>query len=301
MTAFAPPCGATRGEALQALRAALTEAGIESPALDARLLVAAAAGLRREDLIREPDMALDEVVLTRLHALAARRIAREPVSRILGTREFWGLRLALTADVLDPRPETETLVEAALAAVASRRSEELRIVDLGAGSGAILCALLSELPNATGVAVEVSPKAAVLARDNLAAQGLTARSSVVVGHWGDALAERFDLVVSNPPYIARGEIDCLSPEVRRHDPLLALDGGADGLDAYRAIAGSLGRLLAPQGGFFLEIGATQGEAVLDILASAGMVNLTLTRDLAGHNRVAQGRGGRGSRQQAPWR
>ena len=302
MTAFALLGGTTRGEALQALRAALAEAGIENPALDAQLLVAAAASLRREDLVREPDMALEENVLTRLRALAARRIAvREPVSRILGRREFWGLRLALTPDVLDPRPDTETLVEAALAAVASRRGEELRIVDLGAGSGAILCALLSEMPNATGVAVEVSPKAAVVARDNLAAQGLATRSSVVVGHWDDALAGRFDLVVSNPPYIARGEIDRLSPEVRGHDPLLALDGGADGLDAYRAIAGSLGRLLTPQGAFFLEIGATQGEAVLDILGAEGMVNLTLTRDLAGHNRVAQGRAGRGSRQQAPWR
>ena len=297
--------GATRAEALRALRAAFAEAGIESPAADARLLAAAAAGLRREDFVREPDLALGEDAVARLQSFAARRIAREPVSRILERREFWGLPLALTPDVLDPRPETETLVEAALAAFAARRGEALRILDLGAGSGAILCALLSELPHATGVAVEISPQAAVLARGNLAILGLAARSSVMVGHWDNALNGRFDIVVSNPPYIARGEIERLSPEVRRHEPRLALDGGPDGLDAYRAIAASLGRLLAPRGAFFLEIGPTQGEAVVNMLTAAGLDNLALTRDLAGRDRVAQGQAPglakRGSRKQAPWR
>ncbi len=294
----------TRAGALQALRAAFADAGIDNPALDARLLLAAAANLRREDLICEPERELGRDELGRLQALARRRIAREPVSRILGRREFWGLALSLSPDVLDPRPETEILVETVLATFDRRRQEPLRVLDLGAGSGAILCALLSELPSAFGVAVEVSPAAAALARDNLAALGFARRSSVVVGRWDDALVGDFDIVVSNPPYIASGEIENLEPEVRRHDPRVALDGGKDGLDAYRAIARSLGGIIKPRGAFFFEIGAAQGEAVLKILAAAGMADLALTRDLAGHDRVAQGRLGAADealRKQAPWR
>jgi release factor glutamine methyltransferase len=293
--------GMTAGAALRVLSAAFAEAGIDNPALDARLLLSAATGLKREDLIARPDRALEPDALTRLRPLAARRLDREPVSRILRRREFWGLPLRLTPDVLDPRPETETLVEAALAAFAPRRRDTLRVLDLGAGSGAILCALLSEWPNAFGVGVDVSSEAATVAKDNLAALGLAARSSVVVGHWDDSLTGRFDVVVSNPPYIASAEIDALEPEVRRHDPRRALDGGLEGLDAYRALAVSLGRIIAPRGAFFLEIGAAQGEPVLSLLAGAGLGDLALVRDLAGHDRVAQGRSLAAAHQQGPWR
>jgi release factor glutamine methyltransferase len=293
--------GVTADAALRALSAAFADAGIDNPALDARLLVMAATGLRREELIAEPERMLRREALTRLRPLAARRLDREPVSRILHRREFWGLPLTLTSDVLDPRPETETLVEAALAAFAPRRLETLRVLDLGAGSGAILCALLSEWPNAFGVALDVSPKAAAVAGDNLAAATLAGRSSVVVGHWAESLAGQFDVVVSNPPYIASGEIEALAPEVRRHDPQRALDGGPDGLDAYRAIAASLPRIIAPRGAFFLEIGAAQGEAVLSLLGEAGMGDLALIRDLAGHDRVVQGRPLAANDKQGPWR
>jgi len=279
----------SRGEALKASSAALRAAGVENADREARLLLFAASGLGAIDLIVEPGAALGEAAAAQLERFLARRAAREPLSRIAGQREFWSLELAISPNVLDPRPDTETVVEAALAAFASRREEKLRILDLGAGSGAILCALLSELPNAFGVAAEISPEAAGVARANLAALGFAARSSVVVGSWAEALDGRFDIVVSNPPYIASAEIDNLAPEVRRHDPRLALDGGGDGLDAYRAIAGSLGRIIAPRGAFFLEIGAGQAEAVSSLLAEAGMGDVALVSDLAGHDRVAQGR------------
>jgi release factor glutamine methyltransferase len=282
--------GATsRGEAFRASTATLRAAGVENADREARLLLVAASGLGAVDLIVEPGAALGETAAAQLERFLARRAAHEPLSRIVGQREFWSLELAISPNVLDPRPDTETVVEAALAAFAGRREEKLRILDLGAGSGAILCALLSELPNAFGVAAEISPEAAGVARANLAALGFAARSSVVVGRWAEAVDGRFDIVVSNPPYIASAEIDNLAPEVRGHDPRLALDGGRDGLDAYRAIAGALGRIIAPRGAFFLEIGAGQGEAVSRLMAEAGMGDLALIRDLAGRDRVARGR------------
>jgi release factor glutamine methyltransferase len=265
MMKFDASASVTRAAAVESLRVAFVEAGVENPRLDARLLVAAAGGLDREDLIRAPDQILDDDVLARLQVMAARRSAREPVSRILETREFWGLSLTLSPAALDPRPDTETLVEAAIAAFAARREERLRILDLGAGSGAILCALLRELPNAFGAAVEISPAAATLAGANLAALGFAERSSVVAGRWDEALAGRFDLVVSNPPYIASAEIDRLAPEVRHHDPRIALDGGRDGLDAYRALAAALCRLIAPGGAFFLAKGEKKTSAYVRIV------------------------------------
>lgn len=291
-TSLAEPrfVGATsRGEAFKALTATLRAAGLDNADREARLLLVAASGLGAVDLVVEPGAALGEKAAAQLERFLARRAAREPLSRIVGQREFWSLKLAISPNVLDPRPDTETVVEAALAAFASRREERLRILDLGAGSGAILCALLSELPNAVGVAAEISPQAAGVARANLATLGFAARSRVVVGRWAEALDGRFDIVVSNPPYIASAEIDNLALEVRGHDPRLALDGGRDGLDAYRAIAGALGRIIAPRGAFFLEIGAGQGGAVSSLLTEAGMGDVALVRDLAGHDRVAQGR------------
>ena len=195
--------------------------------------------------------------------------------------------------MLDPRADTETLVEAALAAFAARNAELLRVLDFGVGSGAILAALLSELPNARGVGVDKSREAAALAAENLARLGLASRADVLVSDWGAALDETpFDLIVSNPPYIASADIATLAAEVRGHDPRLALDGGEDGLDAYRALAPEIARRLAPGGGrFFVEIGADQARDVQAIFAAAALAGLRVVKDLAGHDRVVCGRGG----------
>jgi release factor glutamine methyltransferase len=281
--------GVTRGAALQALRTMLADAGVESFAADARLLLCAADGLSRADLIGEPERALSEAAVARLAPLAARRAAREPLSRILARREFWGLPLTISPAVLDPRPDTETLVEAVLGQLAHRRAEPVRILDLGVGSGAILCALLTEFGAATGVAVDLSVPAAAQARANLAACGLAARARVVVGCWGQAARGPFDVVVSNPPYIPSGEIGDLEREVRDHDPALALDGGRDGFDAYRAIGRELGALLGPDGRFFLEVGAGQADGAMAILRANGLTGMATHADLSGVARVVSGR------------
>jgi len=286
--------GVTRGAALKALRTMLADAGVDSFAADARLLLCAADGLSRADLIREPERALSEAAVGRLAPMAARRAAREPLSRIFARREFWGLPLAISPAVLDPRPDTETLVEAVVGALADRREAPLRLLDLGAGSGAILCALLTEFGAATGLAVDLSAPAAAQARANLAACGFGGRAEVVVGSWGNAVRGPFDVVVSNPPYVPSGQIGDLQREVRDHDPALALDGGLDGLDAYRAIGPGLNALLAREGRFFLEAGAGQAGGVLAILRGNGLAGLATHSDLAGVARVVSGRAGPGA-------
>jgi len=287
----------SRREALAALREDFAAAGIGSFALDARLVLCEAGAFSAEDLIRAPEKVLDETSVRRLRAIAERRVAREPLSRIFGRREFWGLALTISPAALDPRPETETLVEAAVASLSERRNEPLRILDLGSGSGAILCALLCEFPNACGVGLDLSPAAAALTKVNLDALGLAKRSSVVVGDWGQPIGGRFDLVVSNPPYIRTAEIAALPEEVGDYDPPGALDGGSDGLDAYRRLAPALIRLLEPIGGrFFFEFGIGQAEDVAAILRAAGLERLAAARDLAGRARVIYGDFGA----KAPW-
>ena len=280
--------GVTRGEALKALRILFADAGIDDGAVDARLLLCAADDLNSADLIRAPELVLSQAALQRLAPMAGRRAAGEPVSRILARREFWGLPLTISPDVLDPRPDTETLVEAVVRELAPRREAPLRILDLGAGSGAILCALLKEFGAATGIAIDLSAPAAAQARANLAACGLAGRSGVIVGSWGQAILGSFDVIVSNPPYIPSYEIGELEREVRDHDPALALDGGPDGLDAYRAIAPQLGPLLCEDGRFFLEVGAGQADDVTTTLAGYGLAKLTRYADLAGVARVVSG-------------
>ena len=224
-----------------------------------------------------------------LSKLAAARLARVPVSRLLGWREFWGLPFALQPEVLDPRPETEGVVGAVLDAIGGRRSGALRLLDLGTGSGAILCALLHELPGGFGLGLDRSPSACRVARANADALGLGSRTAFACGSWGDALAGRFDVVVSNPPYIPRGDLAGLEPEVRDHDPLAALDGGADGLEAYRAISVQFGKLLAPGGVVAVECGHDQGAAVAALLgAGARLLDLRVLKDIAGHDRVIVG-------------
>jgi release factor glutamine methyltransferase len=265
--------------ARRALAAAFRAAGLETPELDAKLLVAAALDMAPAILPREADRVVGAAAQERLDDWRARRLAREPVSRILGRKEFWSLRLVITPDVLDPRPETETVVEAALAV--ADRGQPLRIADLGTGSGALLLALLHELPNTFGVGTDRSTAALAVARGNASRLGLRLRCGFVACDFGAALRGGFDLVVANPPYIASAAIATLDPEVRGHDPRLALDGGSDGLAAYRAIAADLPRLLAPGGTAVLEVGLGQGRGVADLLQNVGLTVAPSRLDLAG--------------------
>ena len=273
----------TLGAALRRAAARLAEAGKDTPELDARLLLASAAGIDPQAPILEPARPFPDMAAAALEALLQRRLAGEPLARILGTREFWSLELEVGPATLVPRPETETVVEAALAALApSARERPLRIADLGTGTGAILLALLTELPNACGVGTDIAPAALVVARRNAARLGLAGRAGFVAGDFGTALAGPFGLVVTNPPYVATSTIATLDREVRDHGPRRALDGGADGLEAYRALAADLPRLLAPNGVAVLELGAGQQAAVAALLAEGGLrPHVPARTDLAG--------------------
>jgi release factor glutamine methyltransferase len=255
--------------ARRALTRAFREGGIASPALDARLLVMAACSVSHADLIRDPERALTEAERARLDNWAERRLAGEPVSRILGSRAFWGLDFRLSPETLDPRPDTETLVEAVLAALPERDSP-LRILDPGTGTGCILIALLSELPHAVGVGTDISHAALLTARENALAAGVAERARFVQADWLRGIDGRFDVVVSNPPYIARAELAALSREVRAQDPAAALDGGADGLAAYRAIVDEIDRVLKPGGIAAFEVGQGQAEAVSAMMRAADL-------------------------------
>jgi release factor glutamine methyltransferase len=279
----------SRTAARTTIAAHLRASGHDDPEREAAQLLTGVCGLRMVDLVAAPEAPLGEAA-ARLAVAAERRFSGEPLSRIVGRREFWGLAFALSPETLDPRPDTETIVEAALAAFAARRGEALRIVDFGVGSGALLAALLSEFPAARGVGVDLSPGAAAQARANLESLGLVTRVEIRVADWAEGLEGPFDLIVANPPYIASGDIAGLAREVREHDPRLALDGGADGLDAYRALTPAIVRLLAPTGKFFVEVGAGQADAVKALAAAAGLVDLATRCDLAGIERVVSGGG-----------
>lgn len=269
---------------------------IATPDLDARLLVGHALGLDATGLILHAERAVSEVDVKQALGLAERRVAGEPVARIVGEKEFWSLTLRLSPETLVPRPDTETVVSAALAWARreGRRDEALTILDLGTGTGAILLALLSELPAATGVGTDVAEGAARTARDNAGRLGFAGRAQFAVADWAGAIATRFDLVVSNPPYIRTGEIMGLPLEVSRFDPDIALDGGEDGFSAYRAILGGVDSILAPKGAAFLEIGAGQAEAVAEMADSQGFEVLR-HRDLSGIDRVLEIQRGKTSR------
>ncbi|MCX7298614.1 MAG: peptide chain release factor N(5)-glutamine methyltransferase, partial [Hyphomicrobiales bacterium] len=279
MAAAGPTVAAKRHAVTDTLR----QAGIESPDIDARLLIGHALGLDRTALMINGDRHLrtDEVVA--IDALAARRLRHEPVSRILGRKEFWSLPLDVSDAVLVPRPDTETVVEAALDCIArdNLRLAPLRILDIGTGSGALLLALLTELKNGNGVATDISPAAIAVARGNAERLGLSPRCTFVVCDIAGGVTGPFDLIVSNPPYIAHADIAALEPEVRDHDPALALDGGIDGLDAYRAIASQAIHLLAPCGRLIVELGAGQEPAVRDLFSKAGLTVSGVRADLAG--------------------
>ncbi|THD82958.1 peptide chain release factor N(5)-glutamine methyltransferase [Aliigemmobacter aestuarii] len=270
-------------EALRAAAARLSAAGIEGAARDARLLLAGAMGIAPDRLILAMAEDVAPEALSRLDAFLAARERRQPVSQILGMRLFWGRAFRVTPDVLDPRPETETLISEALSEPFSR------VLDLGTGSGCILLTLLSERPQATGLGVDLSPAALAVAGANRTTLGLEARAVLLQGDWFAPVSGRFDLIVSNPPYIAVDEMPALAPEVRDWEPQMALTPGGDGLDAYRAIARGAPLHLAPGGRIIVEIGPAQGAAVSALFGEAGLRDVRIGRDMDGRDRIVTSR------------
>lgn len=272
----------------------LAAAEIDGADLDARLLVCAAADADHAELVAGGDRVVARAAIGLLQQFISQRVDGVPVSRILGRREFWSMEFEITPGTLDPRADTETVVEAALQAVdaTGERDRTLRICDLGTGSGCLLVALLSELPRATGLGVDVSADALSVARRNAAANGVNGRAHFVQSSWLDAVSGGFDLIVSNPPYIRSGDIASLAREVRDHDPVAALDGGADGLAAYRRIIGDARERLSGGGWLVLEVGAGQAAEVCKMMVDAGYAMgralPEIVCDLAGHERCVRG-------------
>lgn len=284
--------GLTVQAARRTLAARLRDESIESPDLDARLLVGAALRLDLTGLAVQAERRVTPDEAAAIEGFARRRIAREPVARILGRKEFWGLDLLLSEATLVPRADTETVVEAALDILRreDRIMDALRIADIGTGSGAILLALLSELPNARGIGTDISAAALATAEENARRLGLAGRAAFVRCDYAAALAGPFDLVVANPPYIATAEIAGLDRDVRAHDPHRALDGGPDGLDAYRILVPQAARLLASDGALIVEVGHGQSAAVGDMMRAAGLALPSPPRaDLGGVPRAVIGR------------
>lgn len=272
------------GAILRGLAARFQAAGIDSARLDARLLVAEALGVAPLYLATHPELVATPEQQTTIEAMAARRERREPVSHILGRRGFWTLDLRVTRDTLDPRPDTETLVQGVLDRLPDRKAA-LRLLDFGTGSGCILLALLSELPAATGLGVDQSPAALAVAADNARRTGLDGRARFLQGNWGQGLTGPFDVIVSNPPYIPDADIDGLEPEVAQHEPRAALAGGADGLDCYRILTPQMAALLAPGGLAGFEVGAGQAPAVAALFSTHGFHSVAIAQDLAGIGRA----------------
>jgi len=269
------------------VRKRLEAAGIDTPVLDARLLLEAGAGVSRLEIVTDPRREVSDAQADAVNKLTQRREAREPISHIIGRKHFWTIDLAVNAHVLTPRPETEFVVEAGLQETLPADAPH-RILDLGAGSGAIILALLKDRPNATGVAVDLSDRALEVVRKNAEDLGVSDRLEIRPGDWAADIDERFDLVVSNPPYIRTNDIDGLAPEVCRFEPRLALDGGEDGMVAYRIITAALPRLLKPGGAFALEVGLGQAEGVKAMAETVGLTTSEPRRDLAGIPRVVVG-------------
>jgi release factor glutamine methyltransferase len=291
------PVADSVGATLRHATSRLGKGGIARPQAEARILLEAATGLSRAAIIGFPERPLAREQLSEMERLVGRRVQREPISKILGWREFWSLDFRVTGDTLDPRPDSETLIEAVLARIGETHAP-LRILDLGTGTGCLILALLSELPNARGLGIDISKDALSIAQFNAEHLGLGGRAEFKIGDWGRDISpgvfapelpgafapERFDVIVSNPPYIETAALATLEPEVVRHDPRLALDGGREGLDAYRRLAPDAARLLKEGGLLALEIGQGQGDAVREILREAGLESTAAATDLAGIER-----------------
>lgn len=284
------------GQTVEAVRRSLTarfrQHGIEAAELDARLLAGDVLRLDLTGMITAAARPITSDEALRLEEAASRRLAGEPVARIVGHKEFWGLPFALSAATLVPRPDTETVVELALEMLRAtpRSNHPLRIVDIGTGSGAILLALLSELPEAYGVGTDISTAALSTAKSNAARLGLSGRASFVACDYAAALRGAFDLIVSNPPYICSADIEGLASEVRDHDPHRALDGGPDGLGAYRAIVAQTSRLLSANGVLVVEVGQGQSAQIEHLMTAAGLTHERPAKaDLAGVPRAVGAR------------
>ncbi len=281
--------GDSRGDVQRHLARVLEADGSEAGMMEARMILSAALGLDHAAFLRDQNEPIGPEAAILVLDMARRRMRHEPISRILGHREFFGLDFSVDSSVLDPRADTETLVESVIDAVASRWQAPLTVLDLGTGSGALLPALLASFPRAFGLGVDCSEAACKIARKNLEILGFANRGAIVCGSWADAIARSFDVIVSNPPYIAHDAIAGLDPEVRDYDPHLALDGGADGYDAYRAIIPVLPYMLAPDGVVVFELGQKQGKVVKELLESAGLQVTETRRDLAGIERAISAR------------
>ncbi len=265
----------------------LKEAGIDQPAIDARLMLEVAAGVSRTDIITDPYRELTAEQVATLDDYLERRARREPVSHIIGRKGFWKILLSVTKDVLTPRPETEVIVDEVLKAFPETMA--FNLLDLGVGSGSMLMAILAERPAAKGLGIDISEEALAVARENAANLDLDNRLALMRGDWTTGLGDAsFDVVVSNPPYIPTAHIDTLEPEVRDHEPRLALDGGSDGLSAYRALAPEILRVLKPGGLFCVEIGFDQSADVEILFKAAGAQNVRTVKDLSTHDRVVTG-------------
>jgi release factor glutamine methyltransferase len=270
----------TRGSLIAETAAALSAAGFEDPRRHARRLVAEALAIPQLDLFSHPDRAVDQQQIERVQAMLGCLVAGEPLSRILGRREFWGLEFILAADTLDPRPESETIVEAVLRRTPDRRAP-LHLLDLGTGTGCLLLALLHELRAAGGVGIDIAEGAVRAAARNAVLLGLADRARFFVGDWVAAVSGRFDVVIANPPYITSEALPLLPREVACYDPWRAIDGGEDGLRSYRTIAQAVPKLLFPDGMMVTEIGAGQADAVTAMIKANGLVVDGIEKDLAG--------------------
>lgn len=265
------------------MREQFKAAGLDTPELDARLLVQGVLGITNEEFLLNYSRIISDSESKTLIEAVQRRMRREPVSRILGTRAFWKFDFKISRETLDPRPDSETLIEAVLRHVDKR--DPLTILDLGTGTGCLLLSLLQELPLATGLGVDISAGAVQIARQNTADLGLSKRADFTISDWSNlAINKPFEMVISNPPYIRDGDIAELEPEVRQYDPYCALAGGGDGLDCYRSIVKILENIIVPHGKLFLEIGYDQAESVKGILAGKGLHVLEVSQDLAGRDR-----------------
>ncbi|ENZ81112.1 MULTISPECIES: peptide chain release factor N(5)-glutamine methyltransferase [Caulobacter] len=265
----------------------LKDAGIDQPSIDARLMLEVAAGVTRTEIVTDPYRELTAEQVATLNDYLDRRAKREPVSHIIGRKGFWKILLQVNKNVLTPRPETEVIVDEVLKAFPE--AMPFSMLDLGVGSGTILLAVLAERPAAKGLGVDASDEALAVARDNAANLNLDGRAALLRGDWTAGLGDAsFDLVVSNPPYIPTAVIETLEPEVRDHEPRLALDGGADGLDAYRLLAPEILRVLKPAGMFAVEIGHDQSKAVEALFRDAGAGEVRTVKDLSTYDRVVVG-------------
>lgn len=271
----------------QDMKRTFEQEGLETPALDARVLLKRALGIGDADLIVAGETPVDAAAQALIAEWQVRRMAGEPVSRITGAREFWGREFSVTPDTLDPRPDTEILVEAALAW--ARNKNSLTILDLGTGTGCILITLLAELPGATGIGVDLNPGAVAVSRENAEIHGVASRARFIEGHWFDPLesSAAFDLIVSNPPYIRRDAIESLQKEVRNHDPILALEGGEDGYAAYKTIFGKIKNHLKNDGRAFFEVGFGQAEKVMRLADDSALFPSRTIPDLSGIPRVVE--------------